>query len=135
MPAKKKSRAARILGPLELDVMKAVWELEDVSVAEVLERLRETREIHHNTVMTTMQRLAKKRFLTRYARDGRTNGYRPRVQREELCGDYVHLVREHFFRGSLSATVAGLIGSDRLSRKKRAKLEQLLEEIDDEGDD
>jgi predicted transcriptional regulator len=131
MARKEKSPVPRPLGPLELEVMKVVWEQGDVSVAEVLERLPRERSPHHNTVMTTMQRLATKGFLQRYARDGRTHGYRPKLTRDEVCGAYIDLVKEHFFSGSVAATVAGFLGMEKMSRARRAKLQKLLDDLDD----
>jgi predicted transcriptional regulator len=115
--------------------MQVVWELGDVTVADVVERSRPAR--HHNTIMTTMARLARKGFLTHYARDGRTYGYRPKVTREEVSRRYMELVAEQFFGGSVAATIAGFLGvaSDgkTLSAKDAALLRRLAQKLEDEN--
>lgn len=128
----RKPKPAQLLGPLELQVMKVAWELGDVSVAEVVERLSAERALHHNTVMTVMTRLADKDFLRRYARDGRSYGYQPRVSFEEVSALYLDLVKEQLFGGSVSRTVAAFLGGQRLGGKRARSVERLLAELDDD---
>ena len=132
MSRRKKSQKTQLLGPLEIDIMKVVWELGDVAVSDVLRRLRPQRQLHHNTVMTTMKRLTDKGLLEEYARDGRTNGYRPKVSREEICRNYMNLVVEQFFGGSVVATMAGFLSLERIPKSKRQQLKKLVEELEEE---
>jgi len=53
----KRETGPGLLGDLELEIMKVVWELGDASGSEVADRLDERR--HHNTVMTVMARTAR----------------------------------------------------------------------------
>lgn len=122
----------QLLGPLELEIMKVLWELEDASVAEVLERLPAKKRLHHNTVMTVMNRLESKDLLRRYARDGRSYGYRPRVTQEDISRQYLDLVKEQFFGGSVSQTVAAFLGQQKLSERRAKSLQRWLDEMDEE---
>ncbi len=115
-----------LLGPLELEIMKVLWELEDAAVSEVVEHLPARPKRHHNTVMTVMKRLADKGVLTQYARDGRTKGYRPNIGREELGHQYMELVREQFFGGSTTETIAAFLGREKISTSQFSKLKKLL---------
>lgn len=129
----RKPRNPQLLGSLELQVMKVAWELGDVSVADVVERLSTERALHHNTVMTVMTRLTDKKFLRRYARDGRSYGYQPRVSFEEISTIYLDLVREQLFGGSVSRTVAAFLGGQRLSGKQARSMKRLLDELGEDG--
>lgn len=66
------------LGPLELDIMKAVWDLGSATVHDVLDRLNNNRgpgrDLVYNTVMSTMGRLHEKGYLDR-RRDGKAYVY------------------------------------------------------------
>lgn len=53
------------LGPLELQVMEIIWENKKVAVREVVETLRHKKPIAYTTIMTVMDNLYKKGFLTR----------------------------------------------------------------------
>ena len=79
--------------------------------------------------MTVMKRLAEKGLLEQYARDGRTNGYRPAVSRESISNDYLDLVKEQFFDGSVAEMIAAFIGRERLSPSKKAALKKLIDRI------
>jgi predicted transcriptional regulator len=71
------------LGTLERDVMAVCWEQSDICVREVCARL--TSSVAYTTVMTTMDRLFKKRLLSRH-KVGRAFVYRAVATREELEG-------------------------------------------------
>lgn len=53
------------LGPLESEVMEVVWSKNKASVNEVIEVVRRKRQIAYTTIMTVMNNLYKKEYLTR----------------------------------------------------------------------
>lgn len=76
------------LGDLERVVMEHLWEStaehpDGATVRDVLGRFAGEREIAYTTVMTVLDRLAKKNLVTR-ERDGRAWRYRPAGTREAL---------------------------------------------------
>src|SRR5688572_8069575 len=73
-----------VLGPLETDVMEAVWARGDATVRDVHATLARRRDIAYTTVMTTMSRLAAKGLLERDS-SGLAHRYRPAVSREEYA--------------------------------------------------
>ncbi|WP_345017457.1 BlaI/MecI/CopY family transcriptional regulator [Actinomadura keratinilytica] len=75
------------LGELERTVMEVLWErdgagLPAATARDVSRALASERDLAHTTVMTVLDRLAKKGFLHR-ERDGRAWRYRPVASREE----------------------------------------------------
>ena len=68
------------LGPLEIDVMEAMWQFGASSVRDVVGRLG--RKLAYTTVMTTLDRLFKKGLLYREMTD-RAFVYSPMVTRED----------------------------------------------------
>ena len=80
-------KGRRPLGDLERLVMEQLWASSDaLTVREVHERLSATRDLAYTTVMTVLDRLAKKR-LTERERDGKAWRYRAAAPREELVAD------------------------------------------------
>jgi predicted transcriptional regulator len=85
------STSAPRLGDLERVVMEHLWDAANdagdafpgATVREVLDRFQGEREIAYTTVMTVLDRLAKKDLVTR-ERDGRAWRYRPADTREAL---------------------------------------------------
>ncbi|KGN37165.1 BlaI/MecI/CopY family transcriptional regulator [Knoellia subterranea] len=77
------------LGDLERAVMEQLWASEEpagMSVREVLAGLPAERELAYTTVMTVLDRLAKKELVTR-ERDGRAWRYLPAGTRESLTAE------------------------------------------------
>ena len=88
---KRRTQLDGVLGPLETDVMEAVWTLGDTTVRNVHESLARGRRIAYTTVMTTMGRLASKGLLIRDT-SGLAHRYRATVSREEYAKSTVHSV-------------------------------------------
>ncbi|NAZ76397.1 MULTISPECIES: BlaI/MecI/CopY family transcriptional regulator [Kineococcus] len=75
------------LGELERDVMDRLWAAgTPLTVREVHEQLAEHRKIAYTTVMTVLDRLAKK-HVVRQEREGRAFRYSPAASREQMVAD------------------------------------------------
>lgn len=73
----------QVLGELESDVMKLLWQQPQQTVVDVEERLRRKREIAHTTVLTTLDRLYRKGYLLR-EKQGKAFVYSPRYSQAEF---------------------------------------------------
>ena len=73
--------ASESLGKLELNVLKEIWQRDEVSVRDIYLAFGE--RIAYTTLMTTLDRLFKKKLLTR-RKDGRAFIYLPAVSPDEL---------------------------------------------------
>ena len=74
---------ARQLPELELEVMKVLWRRDEATVAEVQEELKPARPLAYTTVMTVLDRLARKGAADR-DKQGRGYLYRPAVSKQEV---------------------------------------------------
>ena len=88
---KRRTQLDGVLGPLEAEVMEAVWDGGDTTVRDVHASLSRRRDIAYTTVMTTMTRLAAKGLLIRDA-SGLAHRYRASVTRDEYASSTVHSV-------------------------------------------
>jgi len=73
--------ASESLGKLEQDVLTEIWQRDEVSVRDIYLAFDE--RIAYTTLMTTLDRLFKKKLLTR-RKDGRAFVYMPAVSADEL---------------------------------------------------
>ena len=89
--AKRRTQLDGVLGPLEAEVMEAVWDRGDTTVRDVHASLARRRDIAYTTVMTTMGRLASKGLLARDT-SGLAHRYRPTLTRAEYAKSMVHSV-------------------------------------------
>lgn len=85
---KRRPELKGLLGPLETEVMEAVWRLEDTTVRDVHAQLSQRRDLAYTTIMTTMARLASKGLLERDT-SGLAHRYRPAVSRDEYADSTV----------------------------------------------
>ena len=85
-----------MLTPLELDIMKAVWWRPPITVREVQHAIRPGRQLAYTTVMTIMDRLHQKGFLTRTLRS-RTHYYEPAIDFTEVRDEAVETLIKRFF--------------------------------------
>jgi predicted transcriptional regulator len=88
-----------MLTPLELDIMKAVWSHPPVTVRDVQAEIRPARNLAYTTVMTIMDRLYQKGFLTRQLQ-GRTHMYSPTIAYGDVRDEAVKNLINSFFDGS-----------------------------------
>ncbi len=75
--------AGHVLGELESAVMEILWSEAGQTVNEVEERLQGKRDIAHTTVLTTLDRMHRKGYLTR-EKQAKAFVYSPRYTREEF---------------------------------------------------
>jgi predicted transcriptional regulator len=86
------SLPSRRLGPLEQRILDGLWARGSATVRELLEN--DYQDLAYTTLMTTLDRLFKKGFLTR-SEEGRAYRYTPRLSREELHREAAsHAVRQ-----------------------------------------
>jgi len=79
-----RSRDLTGLGWLEADVMRIVWDKDEVTVRDVDEELRESRRIAYTTVMSVLRNLAAKGLLQQ-DKSNAAYVYRPVVTDEEVA--------------------------------------------------
>jgi BlaI family penicillinase repressor len=98
------------LAPLELDCMTTLWPLGEATVREIREALAPRRARAYTTIMTIMDRLARKGIVER-SKSGRAYVYRPRLTAEEARTQALAQVLDKFFGGSREALLAQLATS------------------------
>ena len=124
-------RKQQTLTDLEADVMQVVWQKGQVTVRDVYETLRSTRDLAYTTIMTVLSTLAKK-GIVEYFQEGRAYIYRPKISQKEAAQRSVTKVLQKFFDGSPRALVAHLIDADAISQDEFESLRQLLNKNNNE---
>lgn len=100
---RKPGRANGIPPPLELDCLRALWRLgEAASVKDVRGVLTENRNLAYTTVMTVLERLAKRGAVER-EKNGRAFVYRPLMARDQARRLALKQLVDTYFEGSEGA--------------------------------
>lgn len=118
---------AAVLGPLETEVMEAVWDGGEVTVRDVQRVLTKQRPVAYTTVMTTMGRLADKGFLRRIEVQP-AHRYSALLSRDEYAQTTVSSILDWLVGQFGDPAVAYFV--DRLEKEDAALLNTLREAIE-----
>ncbi len=121
---------ARVFGELEAQIMDAVWDLEEPTVADVCARLGD--DYNYKTVMTVMNRLVDKGILSRQ-RIGRAYSYAPCASRDAFLAQVSRNVMEGLIRDFGDLAIAQFVNAvDRIDSARLAELQALIQARMDE---
>ena len=124
-------RKTERLTPLELEIMKVLWETGAANVQTVQQGLE--RELAYTTVQTMLNILHRKGKVKRALKD-RAYFYRPAVSRSQVVKQAVNDLVEHLFGGSVENLVMSLVETKHLTAEKMDRLNKLLKESEEESD-
>jgi len=114
----------------ELEILKALWELGEGTVREVLAKLGpQGRGWAYTTAQTLLSRLQEKGFVQRRKR-GRAFVFRPRFTRDELLGRSLDDLASRVCDGKAMPLLLNLVQSSKFSRRELARFKQLLDELE-----
>src|SRR4051794_13800950 len=116
------------LGEQEMELLRFIGERAPVTAGQVAEAFGGERGLARTTVLTVIDRLRKKGYLTRRRCRGIFH-YSPRLSEGEVLEGLVHRFVETTLGGSLAPVVAYLARTRRLSETDMAELSRLVEEL------
>lgn len=118
------------LGKVELELLQAVDQLQPVSVRALADHLAESSGQARTTVLTMLERLRRKGFVSRRKIKG-INHYYPRVAITDVLPRVVSEFVREMLGGAVSPVVAYL-QDKKLEPEELAKLKSLVEELEQE---
>ncbi|MES1243874.1 MAG: BlaI/MecI/CopY family transcriptional regulator [Acidobacteriota bacterium] len=125
-------RTTEQLTPLELEIMKVLWETGPASVQAVQEKLTGERQLAYNTVQTMLNVLHRKGRVRR-TMQGRAFVYEPAVSRIQAASQAVGDLVQRMFDGSPESLVLSLVEARQLTPETLARLSAMLGDVE-EGD-
>jgi BlaI family transcriptional regulator, penicillinase repressor len=129
MPRKHQSSG---LGARERQILEAIYQLEEASVAEVLANLADPPSY---SAVRTMIRVLEQKGLLRHRQMGTKYVYRPTRSRESAARSALAHVMQTFFGGSATDSMAAILddSATRLTENDLQRLEQLIDQARREG--
>ena len=128
MPRRKNSEPA--LTPLELEIMKVLWETGPANVQSVQANLK-SRDFAYTTVQTMLNVLHRKGKVQRLLKD-RAYIYRPLLSRQKAAANAVGEMLDRFFGGSADSLVLNLVETRQLTPEKLARIQRMLARPEEE---
>lgn len=117
------------LGEQELEVLQYATDHSPISIGEVAQHFSHTHGLARTTIMTVMERLRKKGYLTRKQHDG-VYLYSPAVTKADLLGNLVKDFVEKTLSGSVSPFVAYLSKSENISDNEIEQIKQMVKALE-----
>jgi BlaI family transcriptional regulator, penicillinase repressor len=127
--ARKKS--SEKLTPLELEIMKVLWETGPATVQMVQQELE--RKLAYTTVQTMLNLLCNKGKVKRTLKD-RAYKYRPAVSKSKAVSHMIGDIIDRMFGGSAESLVMSLVETSHLTPEKLTELARLVEQSKEEED-
>ncbi len=125
--------ASRYPTELELEILKVLWRDGPSPVRHVREALATARDLAYTSVMTVMNIMTEKGYLTRARKRG-GYVYRPRITHQWTARRMLGDVVDRVFDGSAAAAMLHLIESGQINDAELESLRKLLEErVEDES--
>lgn len=122
----------RSLGAAELDVLSYVTDDFPVSVRDVMNGLMETHRYARTTVLTVLERLRRKGFLTRERSDG-INRYRPSVSQRRLMHAVIGRFVDEMLSGSVTPLLTYVANSGKLNSDELAAVREIIRRLNAEA--
>lgn len=117
----------QVLGDLEYDIMEIVWDLREVTVRDVWERLKKKRDLAYTTIMTVMSRLTNKAILER-TKQGSSYQYRAVLNKDDFINSSVRSVLGNLFKDFSAPMINQFVELlDEADPGKIEELEKLIE--------
>lgn len=117
------------IGHVQLEILQYIADHHPISVGKVAEHFAETQGKARTTILTVMEKLREKGYLSR-KRISRVYQYSPKVPKNEVMVNVVQRFVEESLGGSVSPFIAYLAKSGKLTKSELSKLEQLARELD-----
>lgn len=112
-------------GPLEMEILKVLWEQGPSNVKKVREELLKSRDLAYSTVLTVMRRMEAKGMLLR-KKVSRSHVYKAVVDRSSFQKATVSNLVFRLFGGSPGELILHLVREEKISAKELSKIEDLL---------
>lgn len=111
----------------ELSVMKELWAQAPLTVAEILERLGRRPKPAYTSLLTLVQTMEKKKYIT-HEKQGKAFIYYPKLQKQSYMKGEIKRISERLFESSPLSLVMNLIQTEQLSKDELKQLKKMLED-------
>ena len=122
------------LSPLELEVMKVIWELGECTSADVINQFTKKRKLANTTIRTVLANIRKKGYLEVVPSVEPRVRFRPRVSKRSVARRNVRRLLSNMFGDSPREAIEFLLEEEDIDRAELEEIRRLLEEHTVGGD-
>jgi len=114
------------LSDVQFEIMQEIWKRNEATVSDVWEALAGRRAVARNTILTLMDRLARKGWLKRRVA-GHTHHYSAAVSHRSTLGDVAQRMVDTAFAGSVDSLMLALIEGRGISDDEATRIRRLID--------
>jgi BlaI family transcriptional regulator, penicillinase repressor len=115
------------LDELQIAVMQALWKLEEATVAQVQEELKNERDLAITTIGTILSRLEKKGAVSHQV-EGKKFIYKPLVTEAETKQTIISSIIQQWFQGKSSSLVNHLLKESEFDNQELDELKKMIDQ-------
>ncbi len=112
---------------LELQILSLLWRSGPMTVRQVMENLPDKRKRAYTSVLSVIQVMEKKGFLT-HTGEGNTHIYKPVLSRTKTLGQHMQRLVTQVFGGSPAQAIQQLLDESDVSPDEIDQIKKLLDE-------
>ena len=116
------------LTDLQTDVLRLLWELGELTVAQIWEQLYAERKLAQTTVATIVARLQRRGILSRRSLD-RQFVYRALISEADVQHSMVSELTERLFGGDVTALVSHLLSGSDITPGDLTRVRKMIDDI------
>ncbi len=115
------------LSDAQLEILQVVWQHSEITVSDVWQAIATNRPVARNTVLTVMDRLAKRGWLAKRS-VGNTDLYQAAVSKKVTLGDMLRRFVDTAFGGSDDSLVMALLEGRGVSKEEAMRIRKRIDE-------
>lgn len=114
----------------ELEIMKLLWEKEELTLNEIVELLSKKEKKNKSTVKTLLYRLIEKKSVRSIINKKKENTYRAEIEREEYLKKENESFLKKLYNGSTNKLLLNFVEEKKITKKDLEDLLNLIESED-----
>ena len=114
----------------ELEIMKLLWEKEELTLNEIVELLSKKEKKNKSTVKTLLYRLIEKKSVRSIINKKKENTYRAEIEREEYLKKENESFLKKLYKGSTNKLLLNFVEEKKITKKDLEDLLNLIESED-----
>ncbi|MFO0939712.1 MAG: BlaI/MecI/CopY family transcriptional regulator [Pirellulales bacterium] len=115
------------LSEAQMEIMHEVWTRGEATVTEVWQAITTKREVARNTILTLMERLEQRGWLTK-RQVANANLYKAAVSQKRTLGRVVKDFVDQTFQGDAAPLIVSMLENSKLSKGELDAIAELIEE-------
>ena len=112
---------------LEMQVLNILWEQGACTARQVLDCLQDGKTRAYTTILTVMQVMHKKGFITRIPGEGLAHVYKPAVTRKQVFKPFIGKLVTKVFGGNPAAVLQQLLELNTIDNEDLLEMKQMIE--------